>query len=311
MIKSPLLFCDPEYLSLAQKVQTALKADMGDVERKKFPDGERYLRVITPVRHRDVVMIFGTYSDDITLELFDLACSVVTDGCQSLRIVIPFFGYSTMERAVKKGEVVTAKTRARLLSAIPMAPHGNEIILLDLHSEGIPFYFEGPVKTTHLYAKKIVIQEALRMGGTDFTLGAVDAGRAKWVESLANDMHVPASFIYKKRNEQGQVSVSGSNMSVQGRHVIIYDDMIRSGSSILQAAEAYHKGGASRISLMTTHGVFNGQAIEKFKKSGIVSDIVTTDSHPSSLKLSDPSVKVVTTEQIFSDYLKGCFYEQH
>lgn len=310
-MRKPVVFCDREYSQLAHKITQNLGAVAGQIEQKKFPGGERYLRVLTPVRHQDVVMVFGTYNDDVTLELFDLACSMVTDGCQSLRIVIPFYGYSTMERAVKKGEVVTAKTRARLLSAIPMAPHGNEIILLDLHSEGIPFYFEGQVKTTHLYAKKLVMEEAQRLGGSSFTLGAVDAGRAKWVESLANDMQVPACFMYKRRNEKGEVSVSGINISVQDQHVIIYDDMIRSGSSILQAAQAYKKGGASRISLITTHGLFNGHAIQKFKDSKIIAEVIATDSHPSALRINDPFLKVISTENLFSEYLKGCFYEQH
>lgn len=310
-MSKPIIFCDHEYRALSERISKSLGATLGEIEQKKFSDGERYLRVLTPVRHQDVVMIYGTYNDDVTLDLFDVACSLVTDGCQSLRILIPFYGYSTMERAVKKGEVVTAKTRARLLSAIPIASHGNEVVLLDLHSEGIPFYFEGQVKTAHLYAKRMVMEEAKRLGGNSFVLGAVDAGRAKWVESLANDMQVPACFIYKRRNDQGEVSVSGTNISVQGQHVIIYDDMIRSGSSILQAAEAYKKGGATRISVITTHGLFSGNALQRFKDSQWISDVISTDSHPGALKVKDPFLKVISVDRLFSDYLKGCYDEQH
>ncbi|MFN3491513.1 MAG: ribose-phosphate pyrophosphokinase, partial [Anaerolineales bacterium] len=91
------------------------------------------------------------------------------------------FAYATMERAVRPGEVVTAKTRAALLSAIPPACSGNRIVLLDLHSEGIPHYFEGELTAIHVYGKPIIRALARRLGGDDFVLACTDAGRAKWV----------------------------------------------------------------------------------------------------------------------------------
>lgn len=94
--------------------------DRGEVEVRRFPDGERYQRIVTPIRDRDVVLVGGTASDTDTLELYDLACSLSKYGAESLTLVIPYYGYSTMERAIRSGEVVTAKTRARLLSAIPL-----------------------------------------------------------------------------------------------------------------------------------------------------------------------------------------------
>jgi ribose-phosphate pyrophosphokinase len=174
-----------------------------------------------------------------------------------------------------------------------------------LHTEGIPFYFEGAIKTQHLYAKNIIMTEARRMGGLTFTLGSVDAGRAKWVESLANDMQVPAGFVYKKRAVDGQVSVSGVNIPINSSHVVIYDDMIRSGGSILQAAEAYKTAGAKQISLITTHGVFTDGALARLTQSGLISEIVCTDSHPAALEIKDPILRVVSTAKLFADYLSG------
>jgi ribose-phosphate pyrophosphokinase len=124
------------------------------VEVKQFPDGERYQRVLTDVDGREVVLVGGTISDADTLELYDLACTLVRLGACSLMLTIPYFGYATMERAVKHGEVVTAKTRAYLLSTIPETPMENRVLLLDLHTEGLPYYFEGKTKAVHLYANR-------------------------------------------------------------------------------------------------------------------------------------------------------------
>ncbi len=108
-----------------------------------------------------------------------------------------------MERMVHPGEFVTAKTRARLLSAIPQAPGGNRLFLVDLHADGIPHYFEGEVRPIHVYAKEVITDLAHQLGGTDIVLACTDAGRAKWVESLANDMGVSASFVVQTRRTSG------------------------------------------------------------------------------------------------------------
>jgi ribose-phosphate pyrophosphokinase len=302
---SYVVFSTTEYEVLADKIKKAVHGVKGELETKKFGDGERYYRICSLVRDQDVVLVGGTIHDKATLDLFDLACGLVDNGCRSLKIIIPFFGYSTMERAVHAGEVVTAKTRARLLSAIPAAPFGNEVVMLDLHSEGIPFYFEGAVKTRHLYAKPLILKEAQRLGGGNFILGAPDAGRAKWVESLANDLGVPAGFVYKRRADDGSVSISGVNVIVGDANVVIYDDMIRSGQSILQAAQAYKAAGAKKISLITTHGLFSEGALQRLKKGNVISSVSCTDSHPNALAIQDAFVQVMSTADLFADYLNG------
>lgn len=306
-----LVFSTRPYQYIANEIlKVGSGFELGEVESRSFPDGERYMRVVSTVRGRDVVLIGGTINDEATLDLFDLACALAGNGCRSLKVIVPFYGYSTMERAVKPGEVVKAKTRARILSAIPIAPFGNEVMMLDLHSEGIPFYFEGPVKTRHIYAKNLVIGEARRLAnGREFVLGAPDAGRAKWVESLANDLSVPAAFVYKRRLSSGEVSLSGVNLPIKDVDVIIYDDMIRTGGSILQAAKAYKDAGAQRISLISTHGLFTNGALEKIHKSGLIHSVSVTDSHPEALKAKatdkNSLLNIVSTAKLFVENLKG------
>jgi ribose-phosphate pyrophosphokinase len=255
--------------------------DLGEVERQTFPDGELYMRIETPLDGRDVLLVGGTVDDAATLELYDLACAIVKYGARRLTLVIPYFGYSTMERATRRGEVVTAKTRARLLSSIPPAVGQNRVVFLDLHAEGIPHYLEGTIIPLHLYAKPLILDLARRLGGPDgFVLACTDAGRAKWVESLANDLGVPASFVFKKRTSGDQTEVTAMSAEVAGKRVLLYDDMIRTGGSLVGAARAYLGAGAKSIAAIATHGLFPGDALARVAATGLLDKIAVTDSHP-------------------------------
>ena len=229
-MKQPmLLFATERYQELGEDIAGTGGSDLGIIERKVFPDGERYRRIETDVATRDVVVVGGTVDDADTLEIYDLGSGLVQQGAHTLTLVLPWFGYQTMERATKRGEIVAAKNRARLLSSIPTAGSGNRVVLIDLHSEGIPQYFSGNIRPVHLQARSVVLQAIRDFGGEDFVLGATDAGRAKWVESLANDLQVDAGFVFKRRLSDRETEVTALAADVEGRPVVIYDDMIRTG----------------------------------------------------------------------------------
>lgn len=293
MTATPLLFSTLAYQYMVPRLREVGGYDLGEIERQQFPDGEHYLRLITEVADRDVILLGGTIAEEDTLEIFDLACAIVKYGAKRLTLLIPYYAYSTMERAVKKGEVVTAKTRARLLSGIPTAAMGNRIFAVDLHVAAIIHYFERELLPVHVYAKSIIIDAARRLGGKDFVLGCTDAGRAKWVVSLAQDMGVTPAFVYKRRLSGNRTEVTGVSAKVDGMPVVIYDDMIRSGSSVLGAARAYRDAGATEVSVVITHGILPGDSLAKLEQSGLLSKIVATDTHPRAHALRCDFLEVV------------------
>ena len=306
MPKSLIVFSTENYAYLRTALCNYDMCEAGELEVEHFPDGERYLRILTECIDRDVVVLGGTISDADTLTLYDLACATVGQGARSMTLVIPFFGYQTMERRVKRGEVVVAKTRARLFSAIPPAGLGNRVVLVDLHSEGITHYFSGEVRPIHLHARRLILDEIRRLGGDDFVLGATDAGRAKWVESLANDLGVEAAFILKRRLGDGTTQVTALAADVRGRKVIIYDDMIRTGDSLIGAARAYVEEGATSVAAVASHGVLPGDSLQRIMKSGLFSEIVCTDSHPRAVELAnEPHFRVVSIAGLLADFLEG------
>ncbi len=282
-----LMFATTTYGYLAGAFVAAGGFERGEIEQKTFPDGEIYRRLISDPWARDVVLLGGTPADADWLEVYDLGCAISRAGARSLSIVMPYFGYSTMERAVKPGEVVSAKARARLISAIPPCEGGTRTFLFDLHTDGIEFYFSDAHVTHHVYGAPLITEIIERVGGDGCVLGATDAGRAKWVESLARRLHCEPAFVYKKRDATtGALAITGINADVTGKRVVIYDDMIRTGSSLIQAADAYLRAGATEVHAVASHLVLPGDAIDRILGSGKIASINGTDSHPASQRVS-------------------------
>lgn len=292
-----LVFNTASYSYMSEEVLALGSYDRGELECKVFADGERYHRIDSPAEGRNVVIIGGTITDADTLEIYDLACAFTKLGALSLTLVMPYFGYSTMERAIKPGEVVTAKTRARLFSAIPPAIHGNRVLLLDLHAEGIPHYFEGGISAKHVYAKDPVKKAIRDFAADDFVLASTDAGRAKWVQSLAIDLGVPASFVLKQRTGDETTELLAVSAHVEGQNVVIYDDMIRTGGSLITAAQAYKDAGAKSIMAVATHGILPGNSLAKLQKSGLFSKVICTNSHPNAVGLAGDFLHVVSVAE--------------
>jgi ribose-phosphate pyrophosphokinase len=291
-MSNKIIFSTRKYRYLQEEVIQRGGFQKGKIDVKTFPDGERYQRILSPVNGQDVVLIGGTVSDTDTLEIYDLAYALIKYGARSIQLFFPYFGYSTMERAIKAGEVVTAKSRAVMFSSLPRTSLGNHFIFFDLHSEGIPHYFEGQALINHVYCKQIIVDAAKDLADNSFVMACTDAGRAKWVESLANEMGVNAAFIFKRRISGEKTEVTSISADVEGMDVVIYDDMIRTGGSLINAAKAYKNAGAKKIFTITTHGLFTDEALEKIKESGVIEKVVATNSHPNSFLAKHPILRV-------------------
>ena len=285
--------------------------ESGGLERQVFPDGERLLRLKGPVRDRNIILFGGTIHDHETLELYDLASGLVQHGANKLMMVVPYFGYSTMERAIKKGDIVTGKIRALLLSSIPRARVCNEIVMIDLHTPGIGHYFEGHILPYHIYSKRLIAEVIRNFADyPDVVLASTDAGRAKWVEHLANVLNIEAAFVYKRRLSGEHTSIRGINADVKGRHVVVYDDMIRTGGSLMKAARAYKEAGAKTITAITTHGVFPGESAQKIMESDLFDKVFVTDTHPRALEIGlafsdDPRFEVHSMIPDLVDFIRN------
>jgi ribose-phosphate pyrophosphokinase len=298
-----LIFATKKFQYLKKELMDLHHFEDGELHQKTFPDGEHYTQIVSSVENKKVLLIGGTIDDISTLELYDLAIGIVQQGASQLSILIPYFGYATMERAVKNGEIVMAKNRAILFSSIPKCAYGNKIYLMDLHAEGLPYYFGNDIKASHIYCKEIFLQKAKELFGNDLVFAATDAGRAKWIESLAMELNVPSAFVYKQRKEENNVQITGVNADVKDKNIVLYDDMIRTGNSLIKAAEAYKNAGAKEIVAMCTHGIFCDSALQKIEQSNLFSKIISTNSHPTVFEQKSALLEIISISPIIINNL--------
>lgn len=275
------------------------------IETETFSDGEHYWKIATPeqLRRKPAVYIAGTVNDESIFELYNIASTLVREQCSSLHIVIPYFGYSTMERAIKDGEAVTAKNIANLISSIPQAPLGNFVYMMDLHSLGTQYYFENTIHPIHLTSWN-VIKEMLSPFGKNIVLASTDMGRAKWIEKMGNELQLETAYIMKKRLSGSKTEVVALNAEVKDKDIVIFDDMIRSGTSLIHAAEAYKNAGANNIYVITVHGIFVSGALDKLKSCGVINKILCTNTHVNAQKMKDDFVKVYDISKVIVERLK-------
>ena len=292
----------------ARQLAKHLDVPLQDVERRHFPDGESYLRyaIDDPFQllGSDVIVAGATDNSHSLDEVYRLAFAATQNGARSLVLVIPYFGYSTMERAVHAGEQVAAKSIARQLSGLPQAARGTWILMADLHTPGLVHYFEGSSIPLEIVAMPRLLDAIRRLGLANLTLASTDMGRAKQVERYANQLHAPVALIHKRRLSGTKTQISGVLGDVTGRDVVIYDDMIRTGGSLVQAAEAYRDAGASSVSAVTTHLVLPPGTVERLEAAPLAR-VIGTDTHPNhALVAGRPRFEIVSVAELFADVIR-------
>lgn len=300
-----------------------IKDNFADYEEHTFPDKETYERYtdFEAMTNKRVILIGGTIDKSEYVDLLFMA-STIAEVALSLTIVIPFMGYSTMERRTKPGEIVKAAKSMHFLKKIPNAEIKNTFVFFDLHTEGLPNYLGEDVRKFHIYTKQLVFDACAEISnGDNFILGSVDTGRSKWIESLAKDMSIQfnqkieAAIVSKERKSGTETSITGyQGADPKGKTVIIYDDMIRTGGSVIKAANLYRELGATSVHMITTHGVFpdvliNGDlkpSVEQFfnTESNILDSLYVTDTHPNVFKFEHKNYHVKSVAGLIAKTIK-------
>eukprot|EP00771_Trimastix_marina_P000743 gnl/Trimastix_PCT/1773.p1 GENE.gnl/Trimastix_PCT/1773~~gnl/Trimastix_PCT/1773.p1 ORF type:complete len:376 (+),score=89.93 gnl/Trimastix_PCT/1773:14-1141(+) len=291
-LKQVLLYCTessrPFADALYDKLKDHLDIQKGEIIRRNFSGGEAYYRLKIDGRYdlfgKDVIYVTNTASDTDFLELLRVGSSFAGYGARSRIFVIPFFGYSTMERAVHPGEIVTCKSNVRMLSCIPGTGLGNVFMFMDLHVNGILHYFENDCLRVELYAQHALVEgiRRLNLGAPDrFMIASADLGRPKWVQTFSQIFGTGIAFVRKTRSHE-DTAIHEVIGSVEGKHVLIYDDMTRSAGTLIQAAEAYIKHGATGVSAALSHCALDSIEVVTKLLASPIQNIIVTNTHPMS-----------------------------
>eukprot|EP00002_Diphylleia_rotans_P015277 TRINITY_DN2967_c0_g1_i2.p1 TRINITY_DN2967_c0_g1~~TRINITY_DN2967_c0_g1_i2.p1 ORF type:complete len:333 (-),score=66.43 TRINITY_DN2967_c0_g1_i2:142-1140(-) len=309
------IFCNDSSRYFADLIAENLGLTVGKVTTRNFGDGETYYRVDmnsrTDLVGYDAIFVSSTSTDADLLGLVRIGTLLAESGTHRRIFVIPFFGYSTMERAVLPGEVVTCKVNCRILSSIPNTGSGNVFLFLDLHVGGILQYFEGPCIRIELYAERVLRGAIERLKLENFVMASADLGRPQWVETFARLFGTDIALIRKKRVQEN-TKITHVIGEVEGKYVVIYDDMTRSAGTLIQAAHAYLEHGALGVYTIISHLALNNESIiQKIIDSPILK-VISTNSHPMSVhpKIKESSkFEILDVSEIFSEcicgYLRG------
>ncbi|SDO38379.1 ribose-phosphate diphosphokinase [Desulforhopalus singaporensis] len=243
---------------------------------KEFADGERYHAFPEPIAGKDLVILGVTHDDRSHQELIDLISGGRFWNANSISVVIPFLGYSTMERA-KPGSQEIPKGITRTRQIFRARP--NYVAFVDLHSEAVLHAHAGEVRTSHIWTDELVAEKIRKTGLTDYVLVSPDYGFSKRVARLASLLDCPHTAADKDRYDTDKTIVGQVSSVVRGKTAIICDDMIRTGGSIIQTARRCLEAGAKEVMAHATHLVMAGQAMEKFAR-GPITRILGSDSYP-------------------------------
>ncbi len=261
---------------LAREVAGNLKVDFSEMIREQFSDGEVYHAFPDSISGKDLIIIGATHNESSHQELMDLIQGGRYWNARSINLVIPYLGYSTMERAKPNShEIPKGITRTRQI--FRAQPHF--VAFIDLHSEAVLHAHAGDISTKHVWTDSLVVNKIKKSGIEDFVLVSPDYGFSKRVAGLASLLKCPHTAADKDRYDIDKTIVSQVSSVVKGKTAIICDDMIRTGGSIIQTALRCLDAGAKDVAVLATHLVLSGDAREKFDNSPI-SKVIGSNTYP-------------------------------
>ena len=261
---------------LGYKIAERLWLPFTEMTRKRFADGERYSAFPVSIAERDVVIVGATHNDSSHQELLDLISGALFWNARSISVIIPYLGYSTMERA-KPGSLEIPKGVTRTRQIFRARP--SYVGFIDLHSEAVLHAHSGEISADHIWSDEAAVKAIISLDVDDFVLVSPDYGFSKRVARLAKMLDCPHTAADKDRYDTDKTIVSQVSSVVKGKTAIICDDMIRTGGSIIQTAKRCIDAGAKDVMAHATHLVMAGGAEEKFAASPI-SRIIGSDSYP-------------------------------
>jgi ribose-phosphate pyrophosphokinase len=268
-----LVFTGSSNPKLAEDICSKLGVNLGSIKRSRFQSGEIYVNYEESIRNCDVFLVQSLSHpiNDMFVELLVMIDAAKRASARTINIIIPYYGYARQERKSAPREPISAKMVADVLTTVG----ANRVITMDLHAPAIQGFFNIPVD--HLTALDLISQYLKSKDIVNPVIVSPDAGRASMAEKLANHLDSPFSIMIKKRPSHNESVITHVIGDVKGKTPIIIEDLIDTGTTIINVVEGLKERGAEDVYVCATHGLFSGNALERLKHPHI-REVVVTDS---------------------------------
>lgn len=280
--------------SASQKLAAGIAKELDDrlcpLETRRFPDGERYIRIGGDIEKNAVVIQSTGYPQDQNLlELFLIIRTLKSLDVNNIQVIIPYFGYGRQEKRFKSGEAVSAAIIAEILESMG----ASEIFSINLHEDGLCNLFNIPA---HNISAMPLIAEYIGEMFEDPLIVAPDKGAISFAEEIAQILDCEYDYLEKKRISPKKVETKTKKLDVKNREAVIIDDIISTGGTIVNASEILIRLGASKVTVSCVHPVMVEDALLKIFATG-VDDVIATDTLQS-------DVSVISVAPLIAKFLK-------
>jgi ribose-phosphate pyrophosphokinase len=291
------LFCGSANKPMAEKIAAAYGQALGNVTKLTFSDGELQCSFEESIRGQEVFIIQSTFPPaDNLMELLIMIDAAKRASAKDIIAVMPYFGYARQDRKDQPRVAIGAKLVADLLHTAG----ATRIITMDLHADQIQGFFDFPVD--HLYASSVFVPYIQSLNLPNLTIAAPDMGGSKRANAYAKHLKCDIVICYKQRTKANVVDHMTAIGEIEGRDIVLIDDMIDTGGTLAKAADMMMERGAKSVRAICTHGVLSGKAYENIEKSKLT-ELIVTDTIP--LKQESPKIKVLSVAELFARVIKS------
>ena len=291
---------------LAGNICKYLKVKLADVFVGRFSEGEIRVKVNENVRGKDVFIIQPTCPppNENLMELLIMIDALRRSSALRITAVMPYFGYARQDRKDQPRVPITAK----LVPNLRTGSGASRILTMDLHAGQIQGFFDIPVD--HLFAIGVFVDYFKKLKMHNLVVVSPDVGSIKMARAYAKRLSAGLAVIDKRRDSPDKTEVLHILGEVNGRNAIIVDDLIATGSSLLEAAEALRKAKATTIVAAITHGVLSGPAIERVQKCAALEKLLITDSIPLAADKASRKIEVLSVAGLLGEAIKRIHNEE-
>ena len=294
-VPEPKIFACTQSMTLGEKIADAYGMELGKISFSRYSDGEFQPSFEESIRGTRIFIIGSTHpGPENLMEMLLMIDAAKRASARHITAVMPYFGWARQDRKDKPRVPIAAKLVAKMLEAAG----ATRIITMDLHADQIQGFFEKPVD--HLFASTLFLPYLKNLGLENLTIASPDMGGSKRAYAYSKALESDVVVCYKQRAKANIISHMELIGDVQGKNVVLVDDMVDTAGTLTKAADLMTERGAISVRAITTHGLLSGNAYEKIENSQLT-ELIITDSIP--IEIKSNKVKVLSCANLFADVM--------